>query len=245
MFKRRLLCSENKLVGYKRKVFRFNDYNRDTFIKDVAAKLKPGSKVLDVGAGSCLYKSLFSHCDYKSQDFAKYEGDEHAYGELDYICDINSIPVESGTIDLLLCTEVLEHIPYPIDTIKRLSNLLKVDGKVVITAPLASGIHMAPYHYYGGFTPYWYKKVLTDYGFNDIEVIPNEGFFKSYAQESQRFLTILEPKSKKYKKIFFPLKVLLAIYFRLIVPVICHFLENHIKEYDFTVGYFVIARKNS
>jgi hypothetical protein len=37
----------------------------------IASQIPKGSKVLDIGAGSCRYEELFQHCKYFTQDFAK------------------------------------------------------------------------------------------------------------------------------------------------------------------------------
>lgn len=224
-------------------IFKFGDHYRNQFVSKVAKTIPKGSKVLDAGAGPCIYRSLFSHCDYKSQDFAKYEGSEHKYGDLDYISDITAIPVSDGSFDCIICTEVFEHIPRPDLAVKEFSRILRSGGALIITAPLGSGIHMPPYHFYGGFTPYWYKHFLEQEGF-DIELIEaNGGFFKHYGQESQRFLTVLTPIVTWKRIVFFPIKLLLAFWFRLLMPLICHLLDKFDKTREFTVGYHVIARK--
>lgn len=59
--------------GFLEKYVTFGVYEHKKWIAQEALQLPLGSKVLDVGAGTCPYRSLFSHCDYKSQDFAKLE----------------------------------------------------------------------------------------------------------------------------------------------------------------------------
>jgi len=109
--------------------------------------------VLDVGAGSCPYRGLFAHCEYRAQDLAPLRGDQlrhGAYGQLDYVSDLAAIPVPDGSFGAVLCTEVLEHHPEPITVVKELARILEPGGKLILTAPLGSGIHQEPYHYYGG-----------------------------------------------------------------------------------------------
>jgi SAM-dependent methyltransferase len=224
-------------------IFHFNDYNRDEFVASVAEKIAPGTRVLDAGAGPCRYKPLFQHCQYESQDFAQYQGKEHRYGPLDYVGDIAAIPVSDGYFDCVLCTEVLEHIPQPELAIKEFSRILKGGGTLILTAPLGSGIHMAPYHFFGGFSRHWYDYVLPKYGFNTMTVEPNGGFFRLYGQESQRFLSLLTPRSALAKALFFPVKSVLALWFRLLMPLMGYFLDPLDKEKSFTVGYFVIASR--
>lgn len=224
-------------------IFGFGDHYRNEYVAKVARLIPKGSRVLDAGAGPCAYRPLLSHCEYKAQDFARYEGKEHKYGDLDYVGDITSIPVSDGNFDWIICTEVFEHIPRPDLAVKEFARILRSGGQLVITAPLGSGIHMAPYHFYGGFTPFWYKHFLGEAGFEIESIEPNGGFFKHYGQESQRFLTILTPSVIWGKWLFFPLKVVLALWFRLAMPLICHVLDKFDKDREFTVGYHVRARK--
>jgi ubiquinone/menaquinone biosynthesis C-methylase UbiE len=110
------------------KIFRFGDYYRDQFIACVAHSIEPGAKVLDAGAGTCKYRHLFMHCDYKTQDFTQYHGADMKYGTIDYIGDITSIPVENESFDYVLCTEVFEHIPQPDLALKEFARILKPGG---------------------------------------------------------------------------------------------------------------------
>lgn len=231
------------IIYLKKTVSYFNDYNRDRFIAEVAQHTPPRSKILDAGAGSCKYKPLFVHCDYKAQDFCDYKGEDVKYGDIDYSCDVTDIPVTNDSFDYIICTEVLEHTPRPDLVLREFSRILKNGGKLVLTAPLGSGIHMPPYHFYGGFTPYWYEHFLQQYGFEIESCRANGGFFKLYGQESQRFLFMITPQNSLGRFIFFPLKVVLAVWFKLMMPFACYFLDHLDKGKEFTVGYFVVAKK--
>src|SRR5207249_172263 len=101
-----------------------------------------------------------------------------------------------------------------------------------------------PYHFYGGFTPYWYERFLPEYGFEMQELLPNGGFFKHYGQESQRFLSLVEPRNVFWRCVAWPMKLLLGVWFRLAMPLICHVLDPMDKDCHFTVGYFVRASRH-
>ncbi len=226
------------------KLYNFNQVNRDNWVSEQVKKVPKGSVVLDAGAGRCRYRYLFNHCEYKAQDFCKHEGNDLKCGGMDYICDICHIPAPDGYFDVILCTEVLEHIPRPYLAIKEFSRLLKSGGQLFISAPLGSGIHMPPHHFYGGFSSYWYEYFLPEYGFKIIGIEANGGFFKHYGQESQRFLSMtFETNNEILKFLFYPLKVMFALYFRILIPLICHLLDKKDKDKYFTVGYFVNAIK--
>jgi SAM-dependent methyltransferase len=168
----------------------FNQRARNRWVRAKAASVPAGSRVLDVGAGTCPYRSFFAHCDYKSQDFKKYTGVKKTggtdYGQIDYVSDINCIPVPDASFDVVLCTEVLEHVPEPVKALEEMARILRPGGRLFLTAPLGSGLHQLPYHYYGGMSKQWYCHFLPRFGLRPIEIMPNGGFFKLLAQECAR-----------------------------------------------------------
>jgi len=150
----------------------FNLRNRDRWIVEQAAKVPAGSRVLDVGAGSAPYRALFAHCDYKTQDFAQLKDEQlrhGGYAPIDVVSEANAIPVADAGFDVIVCTEVLEHVPEPIAVVREFGRIVAPGGCLILTAPLGSGIHQEPYHFYGGYTPYWYQRFLGDAGFESIE----------------------------------------------------------------------------
>ena len=229
-------------------LFSFNLVNRDRWVAGQAASLPAGSRVLDMGAGSCPYRPLFAHCRYETQDFAGLAGDQlrhGAYGRIDYRCDIASVPVADGGFDAVLCTEVLEHVAEPIKALKEMARILKPGGRLMLTAPLGSGIHQEPFHYYGGYTPYWYRDFLGAAGFSQIRIDANAGSFKFYSQESIRFVQTTRPfklgMPLPLELLWLPLWTLLAPLLALAIPLICGFLDRFDREQRFTVGYHVTA----
>lgn len=78
--------------------------------------------------------------------------------------------MEDASFDVVLCTEVLEHEPEPIRAVHEFARIVRPGGKLLLTAPLGSGLHQDPFHFYGGYTPYWYRRFLTEAGFDNIEV---------------------------------------------------------------------------
>ncbi len=153
-----------------------NQYARDIFVLNELKKITKGKSILDAGCGSQRYKDYCSHLRYFSQDFGKYKTDQkimigakrkslYQYGKLDYISDIWNIPEKKNSFDVILCTEVLEHIPYPNETIKEFYRILKPNGKLILTAPSNCLRHFDPFFFYTGFSDRWYRKILGQYGF--------------------------------------------------------------------------------
>lgn len=217
----------------------FNQKQRDAWVQRKAAKVPPGSVVLDAGAGPCPYKGLFAHCRYYAQDFMRYEGYRGSYGAIDIVSSIEQIPVPDSTFDVVLCTEVLEHVPEPIEAVKELVRVLKPGGKMFLTAPLGSGLHQLPYHFYGGYTPEWYKRFLTQFGMKVTEISPNGGFFKHLAQECARFAWTFE----RHKHLHGANAQHLFTLFNETLPRYLFALDDHCFIEEFTIGYNVEAIK--
>jgi len=165
------------LVETRKERFWFPEaWARDGWIKAEAAKLPAGNRVLDAGAGASKYRPFFAHCRYETQDFCQYEGPLVKYVEpIDHVCEITRIPLPEASLDAILCTEVLEHVPNPMAVLNEFSRLLKPGGRLLLTVPVFSRLHMEPYHYYSGFTHHWYRHWLPEGGFVIDSIVPQGG----------------------------------------------------------------------
>lgn len=231
-------------------LYAFNLLQRDAWVKRRAAGVAPGARVLDVGAGSAPYRKLFAHCTYVTHDFAQLSPEQlrhGGYARIDIVSDATSIPEPDAAFDVVLCTEVIEHHPEPIKVVGELARLLRPGGLLLLTAPLGSGIHQEPYHFYGGYTPFWYRRFLPEAGLGDIEIVANGGSLLHFSQESVRYWRMLSPSRLQapvlVRIMVFPLWLLLAPILLLIVPLLSSWLDRYDREQRFTVGYNVSARK--
>ena len=181
----------NKLIPIGTK----NSTYREEWVEKQLKNLPVGSRILDAGAGERRFEKFCLHLRYVAQDFGKYDGKGDTVGlqagdwdqsKLDIVSDITKIPEPNKSFDVILCTEVFEHIPDPTLALKEFSRLLKKGGKLIITAPFASGTHFAPFHFYSGFNRYFYETHLPRYGFKIIEMYATGSFFEYIAQEVRR-----------------------------------------------------------
>ncbi|MBS1227023.1 MAG: Methyltransferase type 11 [Proteobacteria bacterium] len=223
-------------------IVNFSSYERDAWVQEKLKNIPASARVLDAGAGQCRYKSFLNHTRYETQDFAQYLGRESGplketwdYGKLDYVCDITNIPVEDGSFDAVLCTEVLEHVPDPISAIKELARLITPGGVMIVTAPLGSGVHQEPYHFYGGFSKYFFERYFEEFGLDIIEIKPIGGLLKHVAQENYRVSSILAGGNVVTKNALYVLKEWL--------PKTLSELDDRFFVEQFTVGYLIEARK--
>lgn len=190
----------NLLSLSKLKHFLDNQNERDQFVLSELRRLADNSILLDAGCGSQRYRDNCQHLEYRSQDFGQYTVDEkktlgndgmggksgYKYGPLDYMGDIWAISETDCYFDAILCTEVFEHIPYPNETIKEFSRILKPNGKLILTAPSNCLRHMDPYFYYSGFSDRWFDRILKEHGFEVEKLMPIGDYYKWMAIEIAR-----------------------------------------------------------
>jgi SAM-dependent methyltransferase len=190
------------------KVGTTNESTRKQWVERTLSELPAGLRLLDAGAGEQQYKKNCTHLNYVSQDFAQYNGLGDSAGlqmgkwdnsNLDIVGDITNIPEPDASFDVILCTEVFEHLPNPIAAIQEFSRLLKQGGKVIITAPFCSLTHFAPYHFYSGFNRYFYETHLAESGFNSIAIEYNGNYFEYVAQEVRRIEDVAITYSERPK----------------------------------------------
>jgi SAM-dependent methyltransferase len=102
--------------------------------------------VLDAGAGDSPYRERFAHVQYESADFERVPGKRYAAS--DYVCDLAAIPVEDHRYDLVLLSQVLEHLPEPGAVLAELRRVLKPGGTIWASAPLFYEEHEVPYDFF-------------------------------------------------------------------------------------------------
>lgn len=172
-----------------------NEDNRNAWLKKTLGALPSGIRLLDAGAGELRNKPLCAHLNYVSQDLCQYEGRGDEAGlqtgawdtsKIDIVCDIVNIPEPDASFDAILCSEVFEHLPSPHLALAEFERLLKPGGKLILTAPFASYVHFAPYHYATGFSRYWYEYHL-ERNFDIVELTPNGNWFSVLRQEILRW----------------------------------------------------------
>jgi SAM-dependent methyltransferase len=157
-------------------------YERQPIYEFVAAAAQatvPGARVIDVGAGSAPYRELFEHAEYTTADW---EQSVHIEGlPPDVTAPADALAVDDQSFDLVLNTQVLEHVPEPARVLSEFYRVLVEGGRLFLTAPLVWELHELPHDYYR-FTSPGLAYLLERAGFTDVEIKPRNDCFSTLAQ---------------------------------------------------------------
>lgn len=178
---------------------------REEWLKRTLLKIEKEKTILDIGAGQLRYKPYCQHLKYTSQDLGEYTGEQTNVGlqhkwnaqKVDIISDITDISVEDESFDASMCIEVLEHVPDPAKAMKEICRVVKKGGKIIITAPVCSLTHQAPYYNCNGFSEFFYKYWFEEFGVELIDMYKQGTFYDWIAQELRRLPHICQKYSKE------------------------------------------------
>jgi SAM-dependent methyltransferase len=125
-------------------------------------------KVLDVGAGSWPYpRQLFQdRCEYIATDCFEHPN-------IDVVSDIHHLTEQfvPQSFDFVICTDVLEHIPYPWKAAQELCAVLKPGGTLLLTTPF--NFHLHSERDYWRISSDGLRLLLQELaGFDDVEITP-------------------------------------------------------------------------
>jgi len=96
-----------------------------------------GKRVLDVGSGDDPYGPLFADAEVTTFDVP---GNAHA----DLHGTIDAIPVEAASFDVVLCLQVLEHVPDPAAAVRELRRVVRPGGRVLLSTHGVYPFHPNP-----------------------------------------------------------------------------------------------------
>jgi ubiquinone/menaquinone biosynthesis C-methylase UbiE len=137
----------NSRSRYMPKVFNFFSpsinfsFKRElNYIKDKFAVSE--SKILIIGAGDT--KKKFVEFFDNSNVFAT---DVDVHADVDFFSDIHNIPLLDCSVDIIICTAVLEHVISPQQSVEEIYRVLKYGGVVYSEIPFLQSVHEGAYDF--------------------------------------------------------------------------------------------------
>lgn len=151
------------------------------FLKNTLGKLSKNLRLIDLGTGPNQFKQItdtFSESIHV--DFAPYQ-------DIEIITDLSKeLPLLDEVCDIVLATNFLEHTPNPIFSIQESFRILRPNGQYIGIVPFLVGVHQRPYDFFR-YTDIQLTNMLTEAGFNEVEVIPLGNIKDTYTQITRQF----------------------------------------------------------
>lgn len=129
--------------------------------------------LLDVGCGIKPYEKTFE--PYVEKYFGLEYSAESGYrgNKADFCGDAAFLPLADESVDTILCTEVMEHVPNPEKTIEEFARVLRPGGTVITTAPFVYPIH-DEYDFFR-YTPDGLAAIMKRHGLEIEKIKPLSG----------------------------------------------------------------------
>lgn len=113
---------------------------------DIARSLK--GRILDIGCGNRLMESLlvgpdttYVGLDYPTTHAKGYTGRPDLFG------DGQELPFRSGSLDVVMALDVLEHLPSPDQCVREAVRVLRSRGQLILQTPFLYPLHDMPHDF--------------------------------------------------------------------------------------------------
>jgi 2-polyprenyl-3-methyl-5-hydroxy-6-metoxy-1,4-benzoquinol methylase len=144
------------------------------FLSRQYSAIPRGAKVLTVGAGGEVNKLLAQYA--AATDFHVTSIDIDPARGPDVVGDICELPLSPDTFDVVVLSEVLEHLRSPADGLANLHDTLKDGGTLILTTPFILPMHDRPYDYFR-FTAHGLELLLRD--FRNVQIAARDSYYEA------------------------------------------------------------------
>ncbi|MBL8644796.1 MAG: methyltransferase domain-containing protein [Rhodospirillaceae bacterium] len=153
-----------------------------SFLHDwLIAKALPWAQgtLLDYGSGGQPYRTLF---ETRVQKYIAADVQDTPGRVRDVMLQPGKpVPLPDESVDTVLSSQTLEHVPDPLFYLRECYRLLRPGGGLILTAPMQWRHHEVPYDY-TRFTRYGLQHLMTQAGFAVDSITPTGGVFALMGQ---------------------------------------------------------------
>ncbi len=228
--------------------------------RNIPLYVREGSAVLDAGAGPHRYRTLIKSAGgkYHATDF------EHVFSKgspdsYDFVCSLDDIPQPDNSYDIIVNTQVLEHVEYPQRVINELYRILKPGGKLLLTTNQMFWLHHSPYNFFF-FTKFGLASLFTHAGFtiNSIEsrggalwflaklctYLPSHLYYQLvYTAHKSDKSVLITMKRPILALLVLPFYLLAKILIEILLPFILFYFDRFDSHKEITLGHECVCTK--
>lgn len=144
------------------------------FLEKEYSEIKANESVITIGAGRKVNEILQKYSEIEGFTFVSFDIDEKRNSDI--IGDICFYNFKEMKFDVIVISEVLEHVPYLHLAIRNIHQILKKEGRLILTVPFIFPIHDRPYDYYR-YTRYGLEFLLKE--FREVRIIERNSWSES------------------------------------------------------------------
>jgi len=222
-----------------------NTFLMNRLLAETARQLPASSRVLDAGAGEGRFSALFAHTQYVGVDLAVGDSTWN-YNGLDAINTLDQLCFADNSFDVVVFTQVMEHLPEPSAVLAELQRVLRPGGLLILVAPQSWHAHQIPHDFYR-YTAYGIRYLLEKNGLVPEKIQPLGGYFwyLSFQLQLLPYWAFSRNRAASYLPV--PLRLALktaaVAIFELCLPLLIFYLDPIDQVQEATLGHFCLARK--
>jgi len=144
------------------------------FLEREYAAIPRGASVLAVGAGGEVNQLLARFSSANELDVISIDIDPARGPEI--VGDVCKLPLLANAFDVVVLSEVLEHLHSPAEGLRDLHGTLKHGGRLILTVPFILPMHDRPHDYFR-FTVNGLELLLSD--FREVDISARDSYFEA------------------------------------------------------------------
>lgn len=202
------------------------------FLAQEYSGIRSESQVLTIGAGGKVNSLLNQYAQQAGFQVVSFDIDEKR--NPDILGDICNYNFGDRTFDVIVMSEVLEHVHSPHLALQNIYKAIKQGGKLILTTPFMLPLHDRPYDYYR-YTRYGLAFLLRD--FEDVQIQERNSYLEAVDVLYVRLLQTETKGSRLLSYFLIPLTF--------IKQPITRALSKLAATDAMTTGYVVTAKKHT
>jgi SAM-dependent methyltransferase len=164
------------IPAQRRKEYRPRIFSPDYFVvrhilafteRQVDLRVRAGSPVLDVGCGEQPFRGRI---EARGGTYLGCDISQTAGKSVGVICTVTRLPFADRSFDVVLCSEVLEHVEDPDGAFGEMLRVLKEDGHLIVTTPFLYPLHEEPNDFVR-LTPHKLVSMARENGVETVEAV--------------------------------------------------------------------------
>jgi len=123
------------------------DAIRESFLKESFETCGKRGRLLDLGCAKKPFEPLYARYTDSSVGI-DVPTTQHEDTRIDVMANGMALPFDREAFDIVLCTEVMEHVPEPQKMLREIRRVLRPGGMAIMTTPFMVPEHEQPWDFY-------------------------------------------------------------------------------------------------